>query len=310
MEYVCFILAFLVVFAVAGVAILEARERHRDYKKPVFLPILGEREKRKMLDEWLAPFGFAYDSRQDIFYSRMDSWQREYGYGKLYDDAASAVNMIIDCEPIYFEYQDRKWLIEFWKGQYGITTGGEVGIYYLPIEEAENLPFAPVYHSAGNDDIMPMRMVLWKQNRQLFGRQGYHWWLTGFVLGEFSKPSELTLDVAIDFPSFAMGEAFCQGLRKAGYQEEEMRQEGRRVWVRFAKPHTTQPLTQGRIVRFIKQRENRRNCRTYRKLTGNYANAYDKLYALRVHMPELYQKIELLGKSRFLAKNGGSHDAV
>ena len=37
--------------------------------------------------------------------------------------------MIIDCEPINFEYNGKKWLIEFWKGQYDLTTGCEIGVY-------------------------------------------------------------------------------------------------------------------------------------------------------------------------------------
>mgnify|MGYP000621142798 CR=1 FL=1 len=29
----------------------------------------------------------------------------------------------------YFDYQGKTWLLEFWKGQYGINTGAEIGIY-------------------------------------------------------------------------------------------------------------------------------------------------------------------------------------
>ena len=73
--------------------------------------------------------GYAYDPNQDIFYSKMDAWQRDFGYCRLYDETASPMGMVIDCEPIYFVYSGKRWLIEMWKGQYDLTTGGEVGVY-------------------------------------------------------------------------------------------------------------------------------------------------------------------------------------
>ena len=38
--------------------------------------------------------------------------------------------MIIDAYPVYFDYQDKTWMIEFWRGQYGINTGAEIGVYH------------------------------------------------------------------------------------------------------------------------------------------------------------------------------------
>jgi len=45
----------------------------------------------------------------------------------LYDEAAAPLGMIVDCEPIHFEYKGKRWLIQFWKGQYDLPTGAEVG---------------------------------------------------------------------------------------------------------------------------------------------------------------------------------------
>ena len=67
------------------------------------------------LDEILNNLGYSYDYFQDIFYSDINAWQREMGYTRLYDEAAAPMSMIIDCEPIYFEYDNRQWLVEFWK---------------------------------------------------------------------------------------------------------------------------------------------------------------------------------------------------
>ena len=90
-------------------------------------------KKTEMEDEYLEEIihnlGYGYDKWQDIFYSKLNGWQRDMGYCRLYDEVAAPMSMIIDCEPIYFEYDNKKWLIEFWKGQYGMTTGCEVGVY-------------------------------------------------------------------------------------------------------------------------------------------------------------------------------------
>lgn len=98
--------------------------------RPITDVIGTDQDRLEELNRDLKPFGFAYDPSQDLFYSLMDCWQRNFGYCRLYDEATATFSMIIDCEPIYFRYGGKKWLIEFWKGQYGMTTGGEIGIYY------------------------------------------------------------------------------------------------------------------------------------------------------------------------------------
>ena len=74
--------------------------------------------------------GFDYNAEKDIFYSAKDAWQKNFGYCHLYDVSAPLFCMIIDTEPIKFYYNNKNWLISFWKGQYGMVTGAEIGIYY------------------------------------------------------------------------------------------------------------------------------------------------------------------------------------
>ena len=83
---------------------------------------MSEREKMILLNELTTPFGFAYEPGQDIFVSQIHAWQRKEGYEALFDNLASKFNMIMDCFPVYFDYRNRTWLIEFWKGQYGINS--------------------------------------------------------------------------------------------------------------------------------------------------------------------------------------------
>ena len=104
LEYAVFILLIYILLVLLGIWFYDLRRKQKRWQEPVQLPLLNEREKRRKLNELLEPFGFAYDGRQDIFYSRTDSWQRKYGYGRIYDEGAALLNMILDCEPIYFEY--------------------------------------------------------------------------------------------------------------------------------------------------------------------------------------------------------------
>src|SRR5687768_9047714 len=77
--------------------------------------------------------GFLYDPGQDIIYSKLDAWQQHVGFCELYDDLAPvSISSVIDAEPIYFTYGGKEWMIELWKGQYGIETGAEIGVYNAP----------------------------------------------------------------------------------------------------------------------------------------------------------------------------------
>ncbi len=118
-------IAFLVLFA--ALLILAVVHRVRAKKKVLALTP-GERV--RLLNELAEPFGFAYLPSEDIFTSRLDAWQRDKGYEAKYDTMAVGAGMVIDAFPVYFNYEGRTWLVEFWKGQYGINTGGEVGIYH------------------------------------------------------------------------------------------------------------------------------------------------------------------------------------
>ena len=84
---------------------------------------------KKLLDELMQPFGFLSCPQQNIITSDIDSWQRTFGYTRLFDYSAPHFKMVFDCEPVYFDYDNKTWLIEFWKGQYGISCGAEIGIY-------------------------------------------------------------------------------------------------------------------------------------------------------------------------------------
>lgn len=276
------------------------KEREERIVRPVTDVIGTNPEHLAEINRDLKPFGFAYDPREDIFYSIMDGWQRKFGYCRLYDEASTMLSMVIDCEPVPFKYNGINWLVEFWKGQYGMTTGGEVGIYYttgpnLNIPGVFNGTF---YHSVRDEDRINMSFAFRKKGNLLFTRGAYHWWITGFKLGEFSDPDDLSMDIILDLYDRRMAYAFAEALMKIGYTNDEFGLKGRRVYIRFTKPHTPQPVTRGKLTESIAQKNNRSYCDAYDKLTEAYTDTLDKLEIVRNEDPDMYGRILNMGKPR------------
>lgn len=266
--------------------------------RPITDVIGSDQEQLEELNKDLKLFGFAYDPSQDIFYSLNECWQRKFGYCRLYDEASATLSMIIDCEPIHFRYNGKKWLLEFWKGQYGMTTGGEVGIYYTTAPDI-NIPDifnGTFYYSVKDEDRINMSFTLKKNGNVLLSRSGYHWWLTGFKLGEFSQPSELTMDIVLDMHNRQMAEAFVRGLKETGYGEDEFMLKGRRVFIHFDNPHTQQPFTKNPLTVNLMQSNNRSFCEAYHYLTSSYVNTLDKIAHIKQQAPHMYNHIINMGK--------------
>jgi LPXTG-motif cell wall-anchored protein len=300
----------VVVLTIIGIALLlfvyvvfrfkKRKKKRHEVIHPVTEIIGNIPERIAELNQEIKPFGFAYEQYQDIFYSLMNPWQRSLGYCRLYDEACAAMSMIIDCEPIPFEYNGRRWLIEFWKGQYGMNTGGEVGIYYTtgPNLNIPGIFNGTFYFCVKDEDCINMSFAFRKKGNLLFTRSGYHWWLTGFKLGEYSKPSDLSMDIALELYDRRMATAFVNALKKAGYKENEYSVQGRVVKVRFNKPHTSQPLTRTAFTDFLMQRNNENLCSSYNYLTEAYTDTLDKLEIVRNESPSMYNQILSLGKPK------------
>ena len=250
------------------------------------------------LDKAIELAGYSYDPEQDIFYSSMNPWQRNVGYCRLYDEAAAPMGMIIDCEPIYFEYNQKKWMIGFWKGQYDLVTGGEIGIYTAELDFNVLGRSGAFYISATNDERLKMAFVLKKNNKILFARDEKHWWLTGFKLGEFSEPSELTMEIKMNLENAAMRDAFVDGLKKAGYADNEITANGYTVSFTFAAPRTRQPITRTKGTDLLIQKKNKELCDLYHAITGESGTIPEKIKIIQEQAPHLYEKIIRMGKAK------------
>lgn len=252
------------------------------------------------IEEAINEAGYSYDPKQDIFYSNTNPWQKGMGYCRLYDEAAVPMGMVIDCEPIYFKYNGKRWLIEFWKGQYDMTTGCEVGVYSTdqPDIIIPGLFSGPFFRSPSEDEHLQISFSLIKKGKTLFTRNDKHWWLTGFKLGEFSNPSELIMDIKINLRDEIMLNEFVKGLKNAGYSNNEIVINGTAVKLRFNKTHTPQPLSRTPEADLLMQWKNKLLCDKFMEITAPYKTFPDKMKAILKQAPELYDKIIKIVKTK------------
>ncbi len=178
-------------------------------------------------DEWekTGILGYLYDPKEQCFYTADDTWQRNFGYSEIYDNTASLVVIVIETCRLKFEYANRDWMIQLWKGQYGwILYGAEIGIYNKeksrPVEH---------YTCANDEDMLQMSMVLWEKTssavggsywKRTFGRPyERQWWHTGFVIGNMigRYDNNLKMEARITMRDFEMLEAFKGALLKEGF---------------------------------------------------------------------------------------------
>ena len=225
-------------------------------------------EKCELLNQLAEPFGFCYDLEQDIFSTRTDAWQKSFGYGKLYDLAAPSMNMVLDTEPVYFNYQKKTWLIQFWKGQYGITAGAEAGIYHADSIVPPMLRGQTLFHAAEDTEMLPMRIRLLSRDEQLFCFARLHWWLTGFLIGTWISPADLTAEYTITFPDSEMCGSFLTSLTELGYRWYEIQLEGNTLRFVFSSPKSPADPDWRRSYALL---IDRLFCKIYRKLTSPFS---------------------------------------
>lgn len=251
------------------------------------------------LDEVIKTAGYAYDEHNDVFYSTINAWQRKMGYCRLYDEAAAPLGMIIDSEPFYFTYRGKKWLIEFWKGQYDLTMGCEVGVYTSewPDLDVPGLFNGTFYECASEDDQLFFSFTLRKNGETVLKREGKHWWLTGFKLGEFAEPSELSMDIYITLKDKYMRDAFVKAIKDVGYSNNEYLVYGTTVAIKYDKPYSEQPKTRTDFTDKLIQKKNKFLCDKYQELTKDYVTLADKLNAVQTESPEIYSKAFNIGKT-------------
>jgi len=253
-------------------------------------------EKCELSDTLLAPFGYCYNPKQDIISTRNDAWQRQAGYTALFDRAALGFHMVFDALPIYFNYQNRTWLIELWKGQYGINTGAEMGVYYADRILDESELKTAVFQAVSDSDRLPMSFTLLCENRTLASVSDVSWWLTAFLVGHYSKPSQLSMDCVIRFPDREMQCRFVEALKQTA-PDMSFHCQGPKVHLCYAEGCPVSPVCPETVSCFRRLRIrwanlcNRVCCRAYCFITRPFHCTLDKILYLYYLLPFILRRM-------------------
>lgn len=167
-----------------------------------------------LFDDGLA--SYQYNKTGNYYYTNEDPWQRALGYNEVYDSLAAFTAIYIDTMRCKFRYDNKDWMIQFWKGQYGyVFIGHEIGVYYKPIDRT-----AEHYDCVSDEDSLYMEMNGMRNGEVLYHRDyGRYWWCTGFVPGKlkkFSDRSELAIDARMTMKDKDMLNAFVTSLEQNG----------------------------------------------------------------------------------------------
>ena len=174
---------------------------------------------------------YQYSYHDDYYYTNdKDAWQYNFGFGKIYDLAAPYILLEYDYIRVFFTYEDKDWMLQMWKGQYGmIFYGGEIGIYNRPHSE-KGVNDWTMYNCPAEEDWLDMELTLyhcekngtWK--REFTREYGKYWWCTGFKNGHLRKEepaNELRMVGRITFKDEEMQKIVSDGLKECGLKEVE-----------------------------------------------------------------------------------------
>ena len=173
-------------------------------------------------------FGYKYDEEQDIYYTDVEAWQRNFGFTDLYDDAAAYTTMLYQTLKIDFEYNDLLWRLQWWKGQYGVLEGAELGVY---TKKPENVDSA-FYRCAEDENLLEMYFEYYpttsdyNAGRPLFTRyEQEHWWITGFKFG-YCDPTRNVVKAVLVARDKEMADGIEAGLQNLTGKDNQPSGEG------------------------------------------------------------------------------------
>lgn len=167
---------------------------------------------------------YKYDPDGNYYYTDdKNAWQSNFGFNEGYDSMAPLTMMVYDTVRTKFVYDNKEWLIQTWKGQYGYAfVGGEVGVYTRKVGSS-----GTHFNCAQKEDWLKMEMCfMWDEYqtgeyRPVFNRPYTdYWWCTGFVVGfdGNTNRNQFRLVTHITFKDVEMANAFCEAFEKNGFK--------------------------------------------------------------------------------------------
>ena len=159
--------------------------------------------------------GYDYNYSFDTFSAAPDPWQRNFGFCKLYDEAAFLIGDRYETIRVPFRYKDKDWMIQIWKGSYSWKMiGGEIGVYNKPIDRK-----AAFYDCASDADRLEMAFSVSLGDETIVQTdRSLSWWQTTFTVHDSAPPSSLTMRFDIVFPNAEMLRSFTDSLSASNPQ--------------------------------------------------------------------------------------------
>ena len=186
----------------------------------------------KLLLQKFQVLGYKYNLRDDFYYvNDVKCWQQGFGFGRFYDLVAPYILLEYDYVRVFFTYQNKDYMIQLWKGQYGMVFYGcEQGVYYKEHSDKQDSVFT-FYKSLKQEEWPEMSMTLYhdKQGdgnytREFTRDRSTHWWCSGFKPGHLRKEepaTELRQEGSIFFKDAEMARLFAKGLKVCGFGEAQ-----------------------------------------------------------------------------------------
>ncbi len=157
--------------------------------------------------------GFDCDVYDLLVYGTVDCWQRSLGFTVLYDILGNSTPVFnMTTRRFKFNYNDKEWMIQIWKGNYALISNGvEVGVYNRP-----KGTLGTKFDSASDDEMMNMTVALYHGDEKLFEKGPMmHWWMSAFKLSKnIYQPKDLTMEFTIELPDEDFLQAFSTAIDK------------------------------------------------------------------------------------------------
>lgn len=174
---------------------------------------------------------YQYSYIDDYYYTNdKEAWQYNFGFGKIYDFVSPYILLEYDYIRVFFTYEDKDWMLQMWKGQYGlIFYGGEIGIYNRDHVD-DGMSEWTFFNCPAEEDWLNMEMTLWHEElngewtREFTREYDKYWWCTGFKNGHLrvEEPAdELRLTGRITLKDEEMTKLVVDGLVECGFDVSE-----------------------------------------------------------------------------------------
>lgn len=262
------------------------------------LPSVGMQTIIQQIPFDLEVYGLIYNMKYDFFTNTNSCKKRIFGACRLYDESAAPLGVIIDIENIYFDYNNKHWLIQLQKGQYGLASGGEISVYQTTLDSIfiSGYFHGSFYECNTDEDPLLVSYSIMNRNDVFLTRKSSSWCVNSYRLGSFSEPEDLTMHIRITFPTLGMCQAFYDALIELGYEAEAITTRHNTIYFIFDEPKSPQPLTRNILTTYIMQKNNFSYITAYDYITQDYSETFSKLAYLKNYFPEMYQEIIKIGQ--------------